>query len=508
MTQKAPPLSLFIGFFVTIFFVLFSFTLPLMASPYIVGDLGGSNDITTYVISFFCIGNALSIPLGEPIANRIGQVTLLVVCFLFFAFTTLLCALAPNYPFFLVMRVLQGFACGPFYFLVFYFIGHLAPENRKVIFTSVLVTFFTVTPVVGACWGGWIAYDYIWRNIFYINVPLLLLLGAFLWLKLKDYKFPLIKADFNIVGYIFYMIGLPALVIAGTMAQELDWYRSDIFVALVIIGIISLVFFVLLDLNHTHPVLEFRLLKDPIFSFGLISLFILFSAYFGMVILLSLWLNLYANYTPLWISVILGTMALAGFAPLLLILEGFKRIDCRLPLLIATLLLIYSCWHTTLFNEYVNLGRIAVSRIVAGVGLALFLPPIFHLCFHAFPTERTAKVVTIFQVVRSLASGLGVAFYATVWQRRRVFYHDRMGEKITAFSTETKNFFTGAEAYQLKGASANEQLDYFLDRTATALALDDVFYLMMWILVGLLVLLFFTLFLQKQRFYTARQQGK
>ncbi|MBI5273813.1 MAG: DHA2 family efflux MFS transporter permease subunit [Chlamydiales bacterium] len=504
MAQKIPPFSLFIGFFCAIFFVLFSFTLPMMASPYIGGDLGGSNEITTYTTTFFCIGNALSIPLGEPISNKIGKTRLLLICFILFAFTTLLCAIASDYPMFLIFRIFQGASCGPLYVLVFYFISVLAPENRKIIFNSVLVTLFTVTPVIGACWGGWIAYDYNWRYVFYINTALILLLGIFLWLQLKDYEFPNIETGFNVPGYGFYVIGITSSVIALTMGQELDWFRSNLFIVLFITGCISLLFYILVDLYHPYPLLEFKLLKEPVFAFGLINLSILFSAYFGMVVLLSLWLNLYVNYTPIWISILVGTMAVAGIFPFFLVIEGFKRLDCRIPLGIAICLLAYSCFHTTLFNEYVNFGRIAISRIVAGFGLALFLPPIFHLCFRAFPAEKTAKVVCLFQVVRALSSGLGVAFYTTIWLRRRVFYHDRMGEKITPFSMETKQFFHQAEDFQLKGSAANEQLDYFLDRAATALALDDVFYLMTWILIGLLALLAVTFFFQKKHFYAER----
>lgn len=76
---KHPPATLFAALFCVLFSVIFNYTLSIMASPYIVGDLGGSNDIATYTVSFFALGNALSIPLGKPLIPRIGTILLLTI---------------------------------------------------------------------------------------------------------------------------------------------------------------------------------------------------------------------------------------------------------------------------------------------------------------------------------------------------------------------------------------------------------------------------------------------
>lgn len=66
----------------------------------------------------------------------------------------------------------------------------------------------------------------------------------------------------------------------------------------------------------------------------MIYIALFFALYFGMVILLSLWLKLYVNYTPDWIALIIGTMAFCGWIPVLINKKQYKPFY---PLIIALL---------------------------------------------------------------------------------------------------------------------------------------------------------------------------
>jgi MFS transporter, DHA2 family, multidrug resistance protein len=488
-TLKRPPsTSLFIALFCTLFSVIFSYTLSIMASPYIVGDLGGSNDIASYTVSFFSLGNALGIPLGRPLLPRIGAARLLVLCVVLFACFTGACAIAPTYPVFNACRFLQGFVSGPFYILCFYLFSLLQPQEKRGIFSSITLMLFTTGPVIGACWGGWLAYEWQWRWIFHLNVLPLLFLALFLHYRLKGLNsatFP--KTPFDGIGYLSYFVGIFCLSTAVIMGQELDWLRSPLFIILGIIGIPSLLFFLLWEPLHPHPLLNLKLLRRPSLFFGLFNLAVLFSAYFGMVILLSLWLKLWVNYTPDWIAALLGIMALTGLFPFFLIDKRISRIDSRFLLSLAIVFLILSCLHTMLFNVDIDFGRIATSRLLAGIGLCFFLPPIFKLCFHNLQGEEMLHTLGLFQITRALASGLGASLYAVLWQRRQVFFHDRLGSQLTPLSEQTQAFLQGAEALGLPKESIPAQLNFYLEREATSLALNDCFYFMAWVLIALLL---------------------
>ncbi len=100
-----------------------------------------------------------------------------------------------------------------------------------------------------------------------------------------------------------------------------------------------------------------------------------------------------------------------------------------------------------------------------------------------YPQEQAAERINVFHIVRLLGSALGASLYIILWQRRQVFYHLRLGSLLTPLAPPTQQFFERAEQFHLSGEKALAKLNSLLDRQATALALDDCFYLMGWMMV-------------------------
>lgn len=479
--------------------VIFNLTLPIMAGLYIVSDLGGSSYLTPYAVSFFCIGNILGVPLGKPTSTGLHPLLLYVICLSFMSFFSWQCAIASDYFNFILFRTLEGLASGPLFLLITTtLIPNLAPQKNKSFIMSLLLVSFSMAPVLAASYGGWIAYYHNWRILFYSNIPFCLFLILYVGYFYRKEKLPVVDKCFDALGYLFYFIFVLCIGTALTTGQELDWFRSTLINCLFITCGISFIFFIQQCIYSKAPIVELKLLKNVYFALAIFTVAPLFGIYFGMVVLLGLWLKLYVNYTPNWIALIISTMAFAAWIPIFI---NYKRFEPRLPLAIALIFIAISCFYTTHFNEDINFGRIAFTRILAGIGLAIFLTPLFRLSTQTFPKEKMVECVCFFHIARLLGSGLGVALFVILWHRRQVFYHHRLGSDLTAFSQATHQFFERAEQFHIQGKQALAQLNFYLNREATALALDDCFYLMAWLALFLLGLLLATFFLKAPKLY-------
>ncbi|MCW8397705.1 MFS transporter [Legionella sp. PATHC038] len=467
--------------------VILNLTLPIMAGLYIVSDLGGSLYMTSYTVSFFCIGNLLGVPLGKPAVTRLSPIQLYVVCLSLTALFSWECATATDFFSFILFRFLEGFASGPMFLLITYTLIPLLSTNKDNVFiVSLVLICLSIIPVLGASYGAWIAYIYDWRFLFYSNIPICLFFIVYVGYGYRKYHEPVKKTYFDTLGYFYYCISMVFILSALTTGQELDWFRSPFITFLLVSGFISFIFFILRSCSAQHPVIDLKLLKNFYFSLAMIYIILFFALYFGMVILLSLWLKLYVNYTPDWIALIIGTMAFCGWIPVLI---NKKQYNPFFPLFITLLFFAISCFYTTYFNVEIDFRRIAFSRVLAGIGLALFLSPLFQLTVNAFPETKRAETISFFHISRLLGSGLGVALFSILWHRREVFFHLRLGSRLTAFSHETQLFFERAKLFHFQGKHASAQLNAYLTRQATALALDDCFYLMGWMVLFLLFLL-------------------
>ncbi|MFI5343558.1 MAG: MFS transporter [Chlamydiales bacterium] len=388
----------FVALFLVIFMVVFSFTLTLISSIYIVSDLGGSTDIAVYTVSFYGLGNALGIPLARSLSYKHGTVKLLCVSLHLFAIFSLLCGFSTNYSEFLAYRLLQGIVSAPFYVLTNQLFTELTPEKRKSIFATITLTIYTTVPILGGTWGGWLAYNFHWKAAFFINFIILFIIAWIIKRGLSGYQPPIEPYQFDGIGYTSYFLGMFSLVFVGITGQELDWLRSPLIIALIILGTGSTIFFLLWSQYHPYPIFELSLFKEPVLIFGMMNLIVLFASYLGIVVLLAQWLSLDVLYTPDWIGLLLCIMVVAGFVPALLLGKTLKKLDPRIPLALALICFAISCYHTTFFNQFIDFERIALSRISAGFGLVLFLPPIFQLCFHSFAKEKLIPVMELFQV--------------------------------------------------------------------------------------------------------------
>lgn len=499
--ELRPNMPLLGALFVVLFFILTSFTVTSMAASYIVGELGGARTMAVYAISFFGFGSAVSIPLAKPLAARFGEGRVFLGCTLLFACVTGLSAFVPTYFLFIVTRFGAGLMAGPFYPLLAHFFSSLIPSHAKTVLVWVFITFLVVMPVIGACVGGVVAYLYHWTWMFYAYSALTCVTALGVHRLLRHAEIPAMPTGFDWVGWMFYAIGVMTLTCAFTTAQQLDWYRSSFFVAATLIGMVSFGYFVVRSWWHETPVLNLRLFCQPAFSLAMLCLIVLNAVYFGFIILLSLWLTFDANFTPDWIAILFFQMAVVAILPRFIIEKWFGEIDPRIFLLLGSFFIALSCFYTTLFNVEINLGRIAFSRILAGLGLALFLPPIFQIVSTAHPPERWIEVFELFQGVRNLASSLGASLFGIAWQRRTVFFHERLSENLQQNVHGLKLFFRNIEQLHVPGDPA-AHMEFYLSRRASSLALDDIFYLMGWIVCGLFFLIALSFLIYNRRFKT------
>ncbi len=464
--------SAMLAFYAILFIISASFTTTMISGIYIVSDLGGDTELSFYAVVFFGLGMVISLPLALRMGQWWGAKRAIYYALFLYLFACSICALAKTWEIFLFGRLLQGIALGPL-IEILYVILPLTPHviRRR---ASLLVA----SPLFGACFAGVAAYLYHWQWIFYVDIIyVIIVMGLLLPHKIQA-VFKVCALD--VQEYVSYGLAVLCLGYAMTVAQELDWYRSWLVVAAVVIGSVSLGHLIIRKSNT--PIFEWRILKDFLLVARLVNLAVCYFIYFGIVVLTALWLSLYVSYSPLWIVYLLFGMGLATIIPHFLAAEKhvFKL---RCLLMISLVVLAWACFYESTFSEYVDFNRLFLARFLGGVALATFLPALLNLIMSRFQGEDAPHVMQFFYSARLLGCVIGVSVFAIMWYRRKIFYYDRLGGAINEFSTLTKEFFIrGKEFAFTPGQTAAELSDQML-RQATTLGLNDCFYLMGWIVV-------------------------
>ena len=79
-----------------------------VALPYMAGNLGASNDQSTWVLTSYLVSNAIILPISGWLAGALGRKRFFMACLGIFTVSSLLCGIAPNLGLLLLFRVLQG----------------------------------------------------------------------------------------------------------------------------------------------------------------------------------------------------------------------------------------------------------------------------------------------------------------------------------------------------------------------------------------------------------------
>src|SRR5437870_7608652 len=227
--------------------------------PYMAGNLEASNDQRTWVLTSYLVSNAIILPISGWLAGAVGRKRFFMACLGIFTVSSLLCGLAPSLGFLLLFRVLQGVGGGGLQPMAQAILADtFPPEKRGLAFALYGITAI-MAPTIGPTLGGWITFNYSWRWIFFINLPV----GVMAWFLMRRFvedppylqrlKGAGVKLDY--VGIALLTIGVGALQILLEIGQEDDWFGSRFITSLDIISAVCLISLVIWEWFQKAPII-------------------------------------------------------------------------------------------------------------------------------------------------------------------------------------------------------------------------------------------------------------
>src|SRR6202165_502708 len=209
-----------------------------VALPYMAGNLGASNDQSTWVLTSYLVSNAIVLPISGWLAGAIGRKRFFIMCLFMFTTSSLLCGIAPGLGLLLFFRILQGAGGGGLQPMAQAILADtFPPQQRGLAFALYGITAVTA-PTIGPTLGGWITFHYSWRWIFFINLPVGLLTLFLIYHFLDDppylarIKAAGVKLDY--IGIALLTLGVGALQILLDKGQEDDWFGSQFITTLAV----------------------------------------------------------------------------------------------------------------------------------------------------------------------------------------------------------------------------------------------------------------------------------
>src|ERR1700747_3191200 len=279
-----------------------------VALPYMACNLAARNAQSTWVPPTYLVSNAIILPISGWFANTFGRKRFFMACLAIFTVSSLLCGFAPSLGFLLFFRVLQGVGGGGLQPMAQAILADTFPPHQRGLAFALYGITAIMAPTIGPTLGGWITFNYSWRWIFFINLPV----GLTTWFLvrrfvedppyLKRLKAAGVKLDY--IGIALLTLGVGALQVLLDKGQEDDWFGSGFISTLVVVATVCLISLVVWEWRQKAPIIDVRMFKSFNFASASLMMFTLGILLFSALVLMPQFLQTLLGYTS----------ELAGFA--------------------------------------------------------------------------------------------------------------------------------------------------------------------------------------------------
>ncbi|MDH3683318.1 MAG: MFS transporter, partial [Acidimicrobiia bacterium] len=236
-----------------------------VAFPSISADLGAAESTLSWIISGYNITVAALLLVVGRVADSWGRKRLFMPGLGVFLLGSVLCGLAPSVEWLIAARIVQaigGAVISPTALAVV--LPEFPPEKR-----STAIGLLGATGGLGAVFGpaiGSVLIDvWSWRGIFWINVPVCLLVLAVSPRLLRESKNPNATGRIDLFGVLIGTAAIALIMIA--IVQSESWGLGDPrVVALFVVGLLLIPVLLRRSAGHPEPLIELPLFRHRSFS--------------------------------------------------------------------------------------------------------------------------------------------------------------------------------------------------------------------------------------------------
>ena len=395
-------------------------TITNVSLSHIAGTLGAGTDESTWVLTSYLVSNGIVLPLSGWLSDKIGQKKFFLICIAGFTAASFACGAATSLGMLIFFRLIQGLAGGGLQPTQQAIILDLfPPEKRGAVFGITGIT-LVLAPIIGPTLGGWITDNYSWRWIFFINIPVGIMVFMLVATLLPASKMLHAgKRTMDFIGLILIAVGLGCLQIVLDKGQQDDWFGSSFIVWMSVICAVSLIGAVVWLLNHKDPLVDLRLLKIP--SFGIAWVLIFFTGFvlYASNALLPLLLQTNFGYDATSAGMVLspGGIAIVMFMVLSGKLVG--KFPARNLIILGLSLMTLGMLNSMItINPYMSYNNFVVVRVIQVLGLPFLFIPVSAMAFSNIPPGKNNQASALFALSRNLGGSFGISLMLTYITRQ------------------------------------------------------------------------------------------
>ena len=381
------------------------------AIPVIRRDLHAGISGLEWTVNAYTLTFAVLLLTGAALGDRFGRRRMFAIGVAVFTAASAAAALAPSIGALDAARAVQGLGGAMVMPLTLTILSAAVPAARRGLALGAWAGISGLAVAFGPLVGGAVVSGISWHWIFWLNVPVGLVILPLALLRLDESHGPASRVD--LPGLALASAGLFGIVWALVRGNAIGWTSPEI-VGSLVAGLLLTAAFVAWELRSEEPMLPMRFFRNRTFALANVASLFMSFGMFGSIFLLAQYFQTVQGYSPLqsglrilpWTAMPMLVAPIAGaFSDRI---GGQRLMGIGLALQATGLAWIAAVSTPT--TPYVDL---VLPFVISGVGMAFFFAPVANVVLSSVRPEEEGQASGANSAIRELGGVLGVAVLAS-----------------------------------------------------------------------------------------------
>ena len=413
--------------------------------PRLKGPLSTDMYGVQWVITAYMIAAAVGLLLVEWMIKKFGNKWIYIIAVGVFTVASFLCGISNSLSFIIVARVIQGFAEALIMVTAQAMLFGFFPPEKRGIAMGIFALGVAFAPAIGPTLGGYLTEWFSWRAVFFVNVPIGIVLVIFGSLLLPD-RDERKDEKLNFISVAFLTVATVALLILLSKGQQYGWFNSSLIVYLAFATFFGALFFIMSEYYSKESLFDYTLFKNPNYSLGILIYFVLLG--FSMYQYFYLIPMFYEHIKGLSsIQTGLGVLGFGIWIGVFSMIAGALS-DKFSPvpvLIVGAVIYLYSSFvlFPTL-NYYTPIYEAVLKTMPFGIAMGLFFAPITVLVMNNSNGKIEQGIMTM-DYVRFIGGSFGTA----IATNNLVYYSNKEFDGMVSIQNHhiVSDFVSALESY-------------------------------------------------------------
>ena len=413
MTSRSNTLWTFAITSVALFMVTLDNLVVTSALPVIRRNLHASLTQLEWTVNAYTLTFAVLLLTGAALGDRYGRRLMFSIGIGVFTLGSAIAALSTTATGLDLARALQGVGGAIVTPLTLTLLSAAVPREKRGLALGAWGGIGGLAVAIGPLVGGAIVEGLSWQWIFWLNVPIGLVLAPLAFFRLRESHGPADRLDLPGLGLA--SAGLLGIVWGLVRGNSVGWSSAEI-VGSLVAGVIVLALFVLWELRAPAPMLPMRFFRNRTFALTNVSSLFMFFGMFGSIFLLIQFFQTVQGYSPLQAGLrILPWTAMPIFIAPIAGAWSDRIGGQRLMAVGLSLQAVGLAWIATVTSPTMPYADVVAPFFLSGIGMALFFAPVANVVLSSVRPVEEGQASGANNAIRELGGVFGVAVLASIF---------------------------------------------------------------------------------------------